>query len=152
MVLLEQRLKPALAALPPRPALGLHQYKAPPPGARRAQGAATAATGFSGDADPLPDEDFLAPSAPPAADSDDPDFISPDAEASAMADARERGEESLISAALTQAEEDTASKKLPTVTELLPQIPPAIQEALDDIFRARWTKVVRVKKRDLFKS
>ena len=71
------------------------------------------------------------------------------AEAAALADARGRGEAVAITAALNQVEEETSKKKLPDLREIIPLIPANIQEAMDDIFRARFVRLVRVKKRDL---
>jgi len=159
--------------MPVRRALGITQYKAPPPGVRSgngqrgsAQPAVRTATGgegesyvedefasanlvaevgYSGYSDPFSSDGPIAP--PP--DSDDGPPISDSAEAAALSDARNRGE-NVLSTALRNAEEETSKKKLPELRDILPAVPEPLKEALEDIFRAKWTKVVRVKKRDLF--
>lgn len=161
----------ALADLPLKRALGVNQYKAPPPGARSAargsampslgtqatvvdaatgeefssyEGVAeTASSGFEGVSD------FSSGVVPPPVEGDDAPPFNADSEASALADARARGED-VLSAALNTAEDEASRKKLPSLTEVLPAIPTAIQEAIDEIFRAKWVRVARVKKKDLF--
>jgi len=75
--------------------------------------------------------------------------ISESAEASAQADARDRGEEQVIVKALVKAEEETIKKTLPPLDQLTPRIPEPVKEVLEELFRARWSRVMRVKKRDL---
>ncbi len=95
---------------------------------------------------------FLGESMPVPSEGDESPLPGANAEASALAAARGGGEDVIIAAALNRAEEETSKKKLPSVTEVLPQIPIKVQEALDDLFRAKWTRVVRIKKRDLFQT
>jgi len=67
------------------------------------------------------------------------------AEAAFRAEARERGEPDLpAAAALVEAAEEIDSKGLPPMEELVKRIPPAAREALDELFRAKFTGVKRV--------
>lgn len=86
---------------------------------------------------------------PPPDEGDDDPIPSAEAESSALSDAKNRGED-VLSTALKNAEEETIKKKLPTLSEAIPLVPLPIQEALDEIFRAKWTRVTRIKKRELY--
>jgi hypothetical protein len=43
--------------------------------------------------------------------------------------------------------EETESKNLPPLDDLVQRIPPGVRETLDDLFRARFTTVRRVSKK-----
>ena len=66
------------------------------------------------------------------------------AESAFRAEARERGEATVVSAPAAEAVEETDAKGLPELEELLKRIPPAAREALDEHFRAKFTGVKRV--------
>lgn len=149
--------------MPEKRLLGLHQYKAPPILARQTvlrapqpQSSGAASGGSSEDdyerIEGVEESAFLGESMPVPSDGDEGPLPGANADAAALSQARAGGEEVIIAAALNRAEEETSKKKLPSVTEVLPQIPVKVQEALDDLFRAKWTRVVRIKKRDLFQT
>ena len=64
------------------------------------------------------------------------------AEAAMMPELKSRGE--LATPAATQAVEETDTKNLPPLAELVKRIPPEVREALDDLFRVKFTTVRRV--------
>jgi hypothetical protein len=148
--------------LPAKAALGLKTYAAPPPGERpnrdtngrpgTSPGTASAGEGSS-DLPPDFDEGPVIEAAPgdtASAPGESAWPISESAEASAQADARDRGEDQVIVKALVKAEEETVKKTLPPLDQLTPRIPEPVKEALEELFRARFTRVMRVKKRDIF--
>lgn len=69
------------------------------------------------------------------------------AEAAFMADARERGEP--VVATAVEAVEETDTKNLPPLDELVKRLSPEVRETLDDLFRAKFIAVRRVPKRAL---
>jgi hypothetical protein len=69
------------------------------------------------------------------------------AEAAFMADARERGES--VVAAAVEAIEETDTRNLPPLDELLKRLSPEVRETLDDLFRAKFIAVRRVPKKAL---
>jgi hypothetical protein len=69
------------------------------------------------------------------------------AEAAFMADARERGEP--VVATAVEAIEETDTKNLPPLDELLKRLSPEVRETLDDLFRAKFIAVRRVPKKAL---
>ncbi len=72
------------------------------------------------------------------------------AETMFMADARTRGEPAEISAgAATEAAEETDTRGLPPLDGLVQRIPAEVREALDDLFRAKFTAVRRVPRKAL---
>ena len=72
------------------------------------------------------------------------------AETMFMADARTRGEPAELSAgAATEAAEELDSRGLPPIDGLVQRIPPEVREALDDLFRAKFTTVRRVPRKAL---
>jgi hypothetical protein len=66
------------------------------------------------------------------------------AEAVFMAEARERGEP--VVAPAVEAIEETDTKNLPPLDELVNRLSPEVRETLDDLFRARFVAVRRVPK------
>lgn len=69
------------------------------------------------------------------------------AEGAFLAEARERGEP--VVAAAVEAVEETETKSLPALDELVKRIPPDVRETLDDLFRAKFITVRRVPKKAL---
>ena len=69
------------------------------------------------------------------------------AEAAFLGEARERGEPA--GAAPVEAAEENGAKPLPPLEELVKRIPAEARELLDDLFRAKFTAVRRVRKSDL---
>lgn len=76
------------------------------------------------------------------------------AEASFIAEARQRGEPVVATAATVElAEEKEEDKKaLPPLADLMKRLSPEVRETLDDLFRAKFTTVRRVPKRFLKSS
>ena len=72
-------------------------------------------------------------------------------EAAFLSEARERGEPATPVVPKTHAaeEEEDTTKALPKLDELVQRIPPEARELLDDLFRAKFVAVRRVKKVDL---
>ena len=66
------------------------------------------------------------------------------AEAVFRAEARERGEP--VVTAAVEAIEETDTKNLPPLDELVKRLSPEVRETLDDLFRARFIAVRRVPK------
>jgi hypothetical protein len=66
------------------------------------------------------------------------------AEAVFRAEARERGEP--VVAVAVEAIEETDTKNLPPLDELVKRLSPEVRETLDDLFRARFIAVRRVPK------
>ncbi len=52
-------------------------------------------------------------------------------------------------AAAVEPVEETAAKNLPPLDELVKRLPPEVREAVDDLFRAKFVRVVRVPKKAL---
>ncbi len=69
------------------------------------------------------------------------------AEAAFMAEARERNEP--VVAAAVEAIEETDTKNLPPLDELVKRLSPEVRETLDDLFRAKFIAVRRVPKQVL---
>jgi hypothetical protein len=72
-------------------------------------------------------------------------------EAAFLSDARGRGEVVVPVARETVEEAEDNAKALPKLDELVEQIPTETRELLDELFRARFVAVRRVKKADLKK-
>ena len=66
------------------------------------------------------------------------------AEAAFRAEARERGEPELPAAAPLEASEETDTKNLPPLEDLVKRISPEARELMDELFRAKFTTVRRV--------
>ena len=66
------------------------------------------------------------------------------AETAFRAEAIERGEPDTIVATATEATEETDTKGLPALEELVKRISPEARELLDELFRAKFTSVKRV--------
>jgi hypothetical protein len=83
----------------------------------------------------------------PSAPSDEEAGVSwPDdtAESSYLAEARQRGEMPVPATSNAQEKEDADPKALPSLDELVERIPAGVREVLDDLFRAKFTKVRRI--------
>ncbi len=63
--------------------------------------------------------------------------------ASFLADARDRGEPPALPVAAAP-EETAAAGELPPLDQLVARVPAEVREALDDLFRAKFTRVQRV--------
>jgi predicted trehalose synthase len=73
-----------------------------------------------------------------------------EAEAAFLAEARERGEDvASVAAALAAAEGEDEKVALPPLEELVAKLPTELRDTLDDLFRAKFAKVIRVRKSDL---
>ena len=70
------------------------------------------------------------------------------AESSFRSEARERGEP-VASIKSREVADETDSKPLPPLSELVERIPPGVREALEDLFRARFTAVRRIPRQAL---
>ena len=67
-----------------------------------------------------------------------------------LAEARERGEDvASVAAALAAAESEEDMGALPPLEELVQKLPAELRATLDDLFRAKFVKVMRVRKKDL---
>ena len=66
------------------------------------------------------------------------------AETAFRAEAIERGEPDAIATAAIEATEETDTKGLPALAELMKKIPSESRELLDELFRAKFTGVKRV--------
>ena len=66
------------------------------------------------------------------------------AETAFRAEAIERGEPDTIAATATEATEETDTKGLPALEDLVKKIPAESRELLDELFRAKFTGVQRV--------
>ncbi len=73
---------------------------------------------------------------------------SDEAEALARAEASDRGE-SLQATPVPPEEEEPEKSALPDLNQLVERLPASLKETLEDLFRARWSRVARFKKRDL---
>lgn len=72
------------------------------------------------------------------------------AEAAYLADARAQGESGEgVPAEGPKAREQNEAKPLPTLDELVARVPADARELLDDLFRARFTSVRRVRPEEL---
>ena len=71
------------------------------------------------------------------------------AEAAFLAEARGRGEVLAPTKARKEIAEETDARALPVLDELVPRIPPEVREVLDELFRARFVRVVRVPRKAL---
>lgn len=69
-------------------------------------------------------------------------------EAAFLSEARERGEPVAVSRETVEEVEDN-TKALPKLDELVNRIPAETRELLDELFRARFVAVRRVRKKDL---
>ena len=80
---------------------------------------------------------------------DGPVWPSEDAESAFRAEARERGEEVAVEAALDSAEAEEEKRAVPALDELMPKLPEAVRDTLEELFRAKFVRVIRVRKKDL---
>jgi hypothetical protein len=87
---------------------------------------------------------------PPPLESVPPPLPGEEAEAAFLAEARDRGEEvATVAAALAAAEIEESKSALPPLEDLVQKLPAELRDTLDDLFRAKFVKVIRVRKRDL---
>ncbi len=70
-------------------------------------------------------------------------------ESAFLAEAKERGEPVAPPRAADEAEADDEPKAMPPIADLVGKIPPEVREALEDLFRAKFVRVVRVPKKAL---
>jgi hypothetical protein len=82
------------------------------------------------------------PEAPAVPSAEAPPWPGDSDEASFLADARARGEPPVPLAAAE--EEMAAPGELPALEPLVARVPAEVREALDDLFRAKFTRVQRV--------
>ena len=66
------------------------------------------------------------------------------AESAFRADSRERGEPDLPAGLIVEATEETDTKGLPALEDLVKRISPETRELMDELFRAKFTGVRRV--------
>ena len=86
----------------------------------------------------------------PTAETVAPPLPGEEAEAAFLAEARERGEDvASVAAALAAAEGEDEKGALPPLEELIQKLPAELRDTLDDLFRAKFVKVMRVRKKDL---
>lgn len=71
------------------------------------------------------------------------------AEAAFLADSRERGEPVVVVKTADEAPEETDTKALPPLSELVERIPSEVRETLEELFRARFVNVKRIPKKAL---
>ncbi|MBI5382834.1 MAG: hypothetical protein HZA31_13120 [Opitutae bacterium] len=89
-------------------------------------------------------------SRPALPEADAPSLPSDEAEAAYLAEARERGDEGVdMAAALAAVEEAEEKSALPPLNDLVEKISPEIRDVLEDLFRAKFVRVTRVRKKDL---
>jgi hypothetical protein len=69
------------------------------------------------------------------------------AESAMLPELRSRGD--MAEPAATEAVEETDTKNLPPLDELVKRLPPEVREVLDDLFRAKFVRVTRVPKKAL---
>ena len=87
---------------------------------------------------------------PPSLEKAEPSLPGEEAEAAFLAEARERGEDvASVAAALAAAESEEEKGSLPPLEELIQKLPAELRDTLDDLFRAKFVKVIRVRKKDL---
>lgn len=88
---------------------------------------------------------------PPSNSNPDETNVWPDeaAEAAFISEARGRGESPKATVTPIETEEERAPKQLPPLSELVERIPAETRELLDELFRAKFVAVRRVKKSDL---
>lgn len=89
----------------------------------------------------------------PQAGDDEPTWPSAESEAAFLAEASAQGDPVVPVSAAPKAEEteeeDEAQGALPSVSSLAEEIPATVRDALEDLFRAKFSRVIRVRKKDL---
>lgn len=97
-----------------------------------------------------PDEDATEPGSPRETStvSDEEAWPSDEDETLARADAAERGE-TLQAEPTPNEEEEPEKAALPSLDQLVERVPESVRATLEELFRARWTRVARFRKRDL---
>ncbi len=108
----------------------------------------------SGDGVAAKDVPAAAPAVPAGAVEEAGGWPDDRAEAAFIAEERGRGEPANAASAanamaVARAPEETEPQALPTVDELVQRIPPGTVELLDELFRAKFVAVRRVRKSDL---
>jgi hypothetical protein len=87
---------------------------------------------------------------PPPPESVEPPLPGEEAETVFLAEARERGEDvASVAAALAAAESEEEKGALPPLEELIQKLPAELRDTLDDLFRAKFVRAIRVRKKDL---
>jgi hypothetical protein len=71
------------------------------------------------------------------------------AESAFLAEARERGETPKAAGTAAEKVEETPARPLPPLEQLVERIPAGVRETLDDLFRARFVRVVRLPRKAL---
>jgi hypothetical protein len=85
----------------------------------------------------------------PVDDAGEPNWPDDAAETAFLSEARERGESVAPSRAKNEVAVDTDAIPLPSLDELVQRIPADVREALDDLFRAKFTTVQRIPRKAL---
>ncbi|GAB1488222.1 hypothetical protein MASR2M8_06670 [Opitutaceae bacterium] len=91
----------------------------------------------------IPEEATVAAVVAPPADTDEPPMPGEEAERAMLAELRERGE-APVRAKAVSADADEKPVRLPPLDELVKRIPPNVRDALDELFRARFTGVRKI--------
>lgn len=103
----------------------------------------------AGAAEPQPQTVNVASEPSASAEGEGPSWPDESAEAAFLAEARDRGETLRPKRADTHEVEETDSKVLPPLDELVKRIPLEVRETLEELFRARFVTVKRVPKKAL---
>ena len=85
----------------------------------------------------------------PVDDAGEPNWPDDSAESAFLSEARERGESVAPSRAKNEVADDADAIPLPSLDELVQRIPADVREALDDLFRAKFTTVRRIPRKAL---
>ena len=88
----------------------------------------------------VPDEGLMEMAGEPAATN----WPDESAESAFRAESRERGEPDLPAGLIVEATEETDTKGLPALEDLVKRISPETRELMDELFRAKFTSVRRV--------
>ena len=97
------------------------------------------------DVEPVP----AVEAAPPGEDAGNANWPDESAESAFLATAREHSEPVVATKAQEEIGEETDSKALPPLNDLVQRIPAEVREVLEDLFRARFVSVKRVPKKAL---
>lgn len=111
--------------------------------------ASAGSTAFSVPPEPDAGEAVAAVPAAPAVEASGAHWPDESSESAFLAEARDRGEPVAFKPPESDGPDETDAKALPPLNELVERIPPAVREALDDLFRARFVAVRRVPKKAL---
>jgi hypothetical protein len=95
----------------------------------------------------------VAPNAPgsaePVGGAEAPTWPDDAVESAFLAEAKERGEVPAPPKPAEDVAEEEDGKAMPAVGDLVAKIPPKVRDALEDLFRAKFVRVVRVPKKAL---